>query len=70
MRRLRAETAVEPCASLGLVREPELARLKAAGLMHYHHNLETARSHFDERLHDAHLRRAARRRSAPRSGRG
>src|SRR5512133_3637244 len=48
VRRLRAETAVEPCASLGLVREPELARLKAAGLMHYHHNLETARSFFDE----------------------
>ena len=47
LRRLRAETAVEPCASLGLMREPELARLKGAGLMHYHHNLETARSHFD-----------------------
>jgi biotin synthase len=47
VRRLRAETAVEPCASLGLMREPELARLKAAGLMHYHHNLETARSFFD-----------------------
>src|SRR5512138_1205892 len=47
VRRLRAETAVEPCASLGLMREPELARLKRAGLMHYHHNLETARSFFD-----------------------
>ncbi len=46
--RIRAETAVEPCASLGLMREPELARLKAAGLLHYHHNLETARSHFGE----------------------
>ncbi len=48
VRKLRAETAVEPCASLGLMREPELARLKAAGLMHYHHNLETAPSHFDK----------------------
>ncbi len=47
VRRLRAETAVEPCASLGLMREPELARLRQAGLMHYHHNLETARSFFD-----------------------
>jgi biotin synthase len=47
VRRLREETAVEPCASLGLMRAPELARLKAAGLMHYHHNLETARSFFD-----------------------
>lgn len=46
VRRIRAETSVEPCASLGLMREPELARLKAAGLMHYHHNLETSRSHF------------------------
>jgi biotin synthase len=46
VRKLRAETAVEPCASLGLMREPELERLKAAGLMHYHHNLETARSYF------------------------
>lgn len=46
VRRLRAETAVEPCASLGLMKEPELARLKAAGLMHYHHNLETAPSFF------------------------
>jgi biotin synthase len=48
VRRLRRETAVEPCASLGLMREPELARLKSAGLMHYHHNLETARSFFDQ----------------------
>jgi biotin synthase len=46
LRRLRAETAIEPCASLGLLREPELARLKRAGLLHYHHNLETARSFF------------------------
>ncbi len=48
VRRIRAETAVEPCASLGLMREPELARLKAAGLMHYHHNLESARSFFPQ----------------------
>jgi biotin synthase len=46
VRRIRAETAVEPCASLGLMREQDLARLQAAGLMHYHHNLETARSFF------------------------
>jgi len=48
VRRMTSETALEPCASLGLMREPELARLKAAGLKHYHHNLETARSHFDQ----------------------
>jgi biotin synthase len=45
---IRQESGVEPCASLGLMHRPELARLKAAGLMHYHHNLETARSHFDQ----------------------
>jgi len=45
---IRAESGVEPCASLGLMHRPELERLKAAGLMHYHHNLETARSHFDQ----------------------
>ncbi len=48
LERLRAETAVETCASLGLVGEAELVRLKRAGLMHYHHNLETARSFFGE----------------------
>ncbi|HET9554474.1 MAG TPA: biotin synthase BioB [Anaeromyxobacteraceae bacterium] len=48
VRLIREETGVEPCASLGLMRKPELERLKAAGLMHYHHNLETARSHFDK----------------------
>jgi biotin synthase len=47
VRLVKAETAVEPCASLGLMRKPDLARLRAAGLEHYHHNLETARSHFD-----------------------
>jgi biotin synthase len=43
---IREETAVEPCASLGLMGKPELERLKKAGLEHYHHNLETARSFF------------------------
>ena len=46
IRLIKAETTVEPCASLGLMREKDIARLKAAGLMHLHHNLETAPSHF------------------------
>jgi biotin synthase len=46
IRLIRSETTVEPCASLGLMRRPELERLKKAGLEHFHHNLETARSHF------------------------
>jgi biotin synthase len=48
IRLIKAETTVEPCASLGLMREQDIARLKAAGLMHLHHNLETAPSHFDK----------------------
>jgi biotin synthase len=48
IRLIKAETTVEPCASLGLMREKDIARLKRAGLMHLHHNLETAPSHFDK----------------------
>ncbi|HTP25503.1 MAG TPA: biotin synthase BioB [Anaeromyxobacteraceae bacterium] len=47
IRLIRAHTALEPCASLGLMRKPELLRLRRAGLEHFHHNLETARSHFE-----------------------
>ncbi len=43
---IKQETTVEPCASLGLMRRPALERLRKAGLEHYHHNLETARSFF------------------------
>ncbi len=44
--RIAAEGAVSPCASLGILSEPALRRLRAAGLEGYHHNLETARSFF------------------------
>ena len=47
IRLIREETTVEPCASLGLMRRPELERLRKAGLEHFHHNLETAESYFD-----------------------
>jgi biotin synthase len=47
VRLIKEETTLEPCASLGLMRRPELERLRRAGLQHYHHNLETAPSHFD-----------------------
>ncbi|HEU4386102.1 MAG TPA: biotin synthase BioB [Anaeromyxobacteraceae bacterium] len=47
VRLIKAETTLEPCASLGLMRRPELERLKKAGLMHLHHNLESAPSFFD-----------------------
>ncbi len=47
IRIIKEETTVEPCASLGLMRRTELERLRKAGLEHFHHNLETSRSHFE-----------------------
>jgi biotin synthase len=43
-----AELGMEPCASLGVLDEEQLAGLKARGLEVFHHNLETARSHYQE----------------------
>ena len=46
--RIRAETGVQTCASLGLMSKAHLAELKAAGMQSMHHNLETARSYHDQ----------------------
>lgn len=43
-----AETRLMVCASLGVVSNEQLATLKESGLTRYHHNLETAESHFDK----------------------
>ncbi|MEJ5329819.1 MAG: biotin synthase BioB [Desulfobaccales bacterium] len=43
---LRAQVPIRLCASLGIVERSFLKELKAAGLNRYHHNLETAASHF------------------------
>lgn len=43
---IREQTDVETCASLGLMSRDDLLRLKEAGMIHYHHNIETARSYF------------------------
>lgn len=43
-RRIRQETGLQTCASLGLMKREHLAELKAAGMQSMHHNLETARS--------------------------
>jgi biotin synthase len=45
---LRSTTDLKVCASLGMLTESEAKRLKASGVSRYHHNLETARSYFDQ----------------------
>ncbi len=44
---IRKNLTIKPCASLGVLKEPALLRLKEAGLARYHHNLETAGSFFN-----------------------
>lgn len=43
-----ADLGMEPCASLGVLSEEQLVHLKERGLEVFHHNLETARSHYGE----------------------
>lgn len=40
--RLKEETKLHLCVSMGLLTEPQLARLKAAGIERYHCNMETS----------------------------
>jgi len=46
IREIRATTAIEPSASLGILDEQTARALADAGCATYHHNLETARSFF------------------------
>jgi biotin synthase len=48
IKRIKAETQLETCCSLGLMPMEHLQELKDAGLDRCHHNLETAKSHFDK----------------------
>ena len=48
VRRIATETKLQACASLGLLRDEDLATLAAAGLGRYHCNLETAPSFFPQ----------------------
>jgi biotin synthase len=44
---IHKQTALTVCASLGMLTEAMALRLKEGGIAVYHHNLETARSFFD-----------------------
>ena len=46
--RIKAEFDLEVCASLGLLTEAKAARLAAAGVDRFNHNLETSERHFAE----------------------
>ena len=48
IRQIRAEGLVSPGASLGTLDESSVQALKEAGLVTYHHNLETSRSFFPQ----------------------
>lgn len=46
LRRIKAETSIDPSCSLGILNIETALRLKEAGMETYHHNLETSRSFF------------------------
>lgn len=46
LRRIKAETTIEPSCSLGILDTETALLLKEAGMVTYHHNLETSRSFF------------------------
>lgn len=48
---IRSETRLEPCASLGELPHDILCELKEAGLLRYHHNIETAPSYHASIVH-------------------
>ena len=48
IKRIKKETNLETCCSLGLMNLDDMRKLKAAGLDRCHHNLETAASHFEK----------------------
>ncbi len=51
VRLIGQETRMERCASLGELHPDEMARLREAGMMRYHHNVETAPSHHGKIVH-------------------
>lgn len=51
IREIRDTTQMETCASLGLMQKEDLQRLRDAGMVNYHHNIETSRSYFPNIVH-------------------
>lgn len=47
-RNIREKTDLRVCASLGVLTPDMAKKLKQSGISNYHHNLETAESHFDQ----------------------
>lgn len=45
-RRMRDESDIELCASMGFLTKEQFIALKEAGVTSYHHNIETSRRHF------------------------
>ena len=45
---LRDKLKIELCASHGILTAEQLKKLRAAGVKHYHHNLETSRRYFPQ----------------------
>jgi len=48
LKRIKSETKLKVCASLGTLSAENAKALKAAGVSRYHHNVETSRSHYGE----------------------
>jgi biotin synthase len=46
--KIAARTGMVPCASLGVLDQPNLEQLRDAGLSMMHHNLETSRTHYPD----------------------
>ena len=46
LRRIKAETSIDPSCSLGILGVETAQQLKEAGMVTYHHNLETSRTFF------------------------
>lgn len=47
-KRLKEDSSISLCASLGIIDEEQLKKLQEVGVNRYHHNLETSREYYSE----------------------